>query len=373
MLLRQHKIVAECGACHLDCGIETSDFTCSHDALRHTLRNIKGLPVALILSRGTVSRLGCLAVGSSTTSRPSRIGKGLHLSAANPAQISSRPDQYDVDSNARVARNRNGGTGMSYTNRSKNALEDLNLKPTSESKRKQGSSRRAFLSQVGGAAATIAAGATIVSGAKAASNGGGAATQDSGRSQEERPPGRRGALRAPAARRPGSDLPQQPVTADRAGFAIVTSVDVRRPVVAGVRRQGVKRPPPRLHPDLPGPYRILTSIINARHGGQSCERTAHRRRENRIRQSGRTTWLTRPRAAAPVVRAAQESQVERPEHHDDTDVDDQPRPELVPEERDVQADDDGDHHECIHEERDSAHHFHLLRGSRLVGHDRRAG
>jgi hypothetical protein len=73
---------------------------------------------------------------------------------------------------------------MSYTNRSKNALEDLNLKPTSESKRKQGSSRRAFLSQVGGAAATIAAGATIVSGAKAASNGGGAATQDSGRSQE---------------------------------------------------------------------------------------------------------------------------------------------------------------------------------------------
>ena len=73
---------------------------------------------------------------------------------------------------------------MSDTNCSTNAPEDLNLKAAPDSKRKHGSSRRAFLSQAGGAAATIAAGATFAQGVKAASNGGGAASQDSGRFQE---------------------------------------------------------------------------------------------------------------------------------------------------------------------------------------------
>jgi hypothetical protein len=67
---------------------------------------------------------------------------------------------------------------MSETNRSADALKDSNANVSADSKRKKGSSRRAFLTQVGGAAATIAAGATIVQGAKAASNAGGAA-QDS--------------------------------------------------------------------------------------------------------------------------------------------------------------------------------------------------
>ena len=66
---------------------------------------------------------------------------------------------------------------MSETNRSANALKDSNANVSGESKRKKGSSRRAFLTQVGGAAATIAAGATIAQGAKAASNAGGAAQE----------------------------------------------------------------------------------------------------------------------------------------------------------------------------------------------------
>src|SRR5882757_872382 len=70
---------------------------------------------------------------------------------------------------------------MSDTNRPANAAEELDVKAAPESKRKVGSSRRAFLSQVGGAAATIAAGTTIVEGARAATNAG---AQDSDRSQE---------------------------------------------------------------------------------------------------------------------------------------------------------------------------------------------
>jgi hypothetical protein len=63
---------------------------------------------------------------------------------------------------------------MSNSNRTASAPEDLNANAASDSKRKSGSSRRAFLSQVGGAAATIAAGATIVQSTKAATNGGAA-------------------------------------------------------------------------------------------------------------------------------------------------------------------------------------------------------
>jgi hypothetical protein len=66
---------------------------------------------------------------------------------------------------------------MSETNRSADALKDSNANVSADSKRKKGSSRRAFLTQVGGAAATIAAGATIAQGAKAASNAGGAAQE----------------------------------------------------------------------------------------------------------------------------------------------------------------------------------------------------
>src|ERR1700753_4193659 len=62
---------------------------------------------------------------------------------------------------------------MSDPNRSANVVEDSNSRIAPGSKRKHGSSLRAFLSQVGGAAVTIAAGATIVSSAKAATNGGG--------------------------------------------------------------------------------------------------------------------------------------------------------------------------------------------------------
>src|ERR1700733_11045764 len=63
---------------------------------------------------------------------------------------------------------------MAEINHTADALKELNSNVAPASKRKQGSSRRAFLTQVGGAAATIAAGATIVQGARAASNSGGA-------------------------------------------------------------------------------------------------------------------------------------------------------------------------------------------------------
>ena len=72
---------------------------------------------------------------------------------------------------------------MSPTNRSASVLEDSNISAATQIKSKKGSSRRAFLSQVGGAAATIAAGATLAQGSRAATNSGNA-TQDSGRSQE---------------------------------------------------------------------------------------------------------------------------------------------------------------------------------------------
>jgi hypothetical protein len=71
---------------------------------------------------------------------------------------------------------------MSDTNRPAIANEKLDVKAAPESKRKMRSSRRVFLSQVGGAAATIAAGTTIVEqGARAATNTG---PQDADRSQE---------------------------------------------------------------------------------------------------------------------------------------------------------------------------------------------
>ncbi len=72
---------------------------------------------------------------------------------------------------------------MSPTNRSASVLEDSNISAATQIKSKKGSSRRAFLSQVGGAAATIAAGATLAQGSRAATNSGNA-TQDFGRSQE---------------------------------------------------------------------------------------------------------------------------------------------------------------------------------------------
>src|SRR3984885_723674 len=62
---------------------------------------------------------------------------------------------------------------MSESNRPTHVLEDLRVKATRETRSKRGSSRRAFLSQVGGAAATIAAGATIAQTAVAATNGSG--------------------------------------------------------------------------------------------------------------------------------------------------------------------------------------------------------
>jgi len=61
---------------------------------------------------------------------------------------------------------------MSETNRPTPVLEDLRVKAEEEPRCKKGSSRRAFLSRVGGAAATIAAGSTIVQSAVAATNGG---------------------------------------------------------------------------------------------------------------------------------------------------------------------------------------------------------
>lgn len=73
---------------------------------------------------------------------------------------------------------------MSEWNRSANVLEDLDANVAKDSTRRKSSSRRAFLSQVGGAAATIAAGATMGQSANAATNGSGAAAQDFGRSQE---------------------------------------------------------------------------------------------------------------------------------------------------------------------------------------------
>jgi hypothetical protein len=72
---------------------------------------------------------------------------------------------------------------MSDTNRSATLLEDSDASVSAGSKPKRGSSRRAFLSQVGGAAATIAAGATLAQGAKAASNSD-STLQDFGHSQE---------------------------------------------------------------------------------------------------------------------------------------------------------------------------------------------
>ena len=71
---------------------------------------------------------------------------------------------------------------MSPTNCSASVLEDSEVSAAPQTKSKKGSSRRAFLSRVGGAAATIAAGAALAQGAQAASNSGNA-TQDFGRSQ----------------------------------------------------------------------------------------------------------------------------------------------------------------------------------------------
>lgn len=71
---------------------------------------------------------------------------------------------------------------MSPTNCSASVLEHSEVSAAPQTKSKKGSSRRAFLSRVGGAAATIAAGAALAQGAQAASNSGNA-TQDFGRSQ----------------------------------------------------------------------------------------------------------------------------------------------------------------------------------------------
>jgi hypothetical protein len=72
---------------------------------------------------------------------------------------------------------------MSPTNRSASVLEHSDVSAATQTQCKKSSSRRAFLSQVGGAAATIAAGATLAQGSRAATNSGNA-TQDFGRSQE---------------------------------------------------------------------------------------------------------------------------------------------------------------------------------------------
>jgi hypothetical protein len=72
---------------------------------------------------------------------------------------------------------------MSPTNRSASVLEHSDVSAATQTQCKKSSSRRAFLSQVGGAAATIAAGATLAQGSRAATSSGNA-TQDFGRSQE---------------------------------------------------------------------------------------------------------------------------------------------------------------------------------------------
>jgi hypothetical protein len=72
---------------------------------------------------------------------------------------------------------------MPETSRSASMLENVEAKVAPETARRKSSSRRAFLSQVGGAAATIAAGATLAQGAQAATNSGNSA-QEFGRSQE---------------------------------------------------------------------------------------------------------------------------------------------------------------------------------------------
>lgn len=73
---------------------------------------------------------------------------------------------------------------MWETNRSAVALERRDVKAATQQPRKKGSTRRAFLSQVGGAAATIAAATTIVQRAQAATNGASTGAQDFGHSPE---------------------------------------------------------------------------------------------------------------------------------------------------------------------------------------------
>jgi hypothetical protein len=71
----------------------------------------------------------------------------------------------------------------------------------------------------------------------------------------------------------------------------------------------------------------------------------------------------RPGATGRVTRSGtfQEPQIEGPEHQDNSDVYQQPRPELVPEEQDIHADHDGYHRDHVkHDGCRSSHRFVLL-------------
>ena len=65
--------------------------------------------------------------------------------------------------------------------------------------------------------------------------------------------------------------------------------------------------------------------------------------------------LRRPRSST-----LQEQEIACPEHRDDSDVYEQPRPEQVPKEQDVHDDHDGDHREHVKRNHCSSHSFFLL-------------
>lgn len=65
---------------------------------------------------------------------------------------------------------------------------------------------------------------------------------------------------------------------------------------------------------------------------------------------------------------SEESQIESREHQDDADIDDQPFPESVPEEREIDADDNGDHRQHVKRDGNLSSHF-SLEGAPHVGGD----